>query len=432
MRPSEIFFSASVFFLAGVFAAGAGFSGVWALAATAAFSGGFLLFSTARKGRKWRVLSVCVWLMFAGCFYFHFRETLAESKMPGPGEAVFLARIVAEPELKEKTQVLLLKFQPPWRGEIVSYNRIYPEYAYGDLLRVTGRIEEGPRGRSVSFPQNVLVAETRGFSLRRTLYGFKSVLESGLRKTLPLSEAGFAIAMTLGDDSLLSKTFLDNLKKTGTSHLIALSGYNVLIVIAAVQTSLAAVGLKRRSFWFSALFILGFVLMTGAAASVVRAAIMSFLSLIARRNDRVYSAKNPVVFAGLAMVLVDPRLLVFDLGFQLSFLAFFGIAYLAPFLKGKLRIEDRGFLGWKDNAVQTVSAQAMVAPLLIVKTGGFSALSVVPNIFVLAVTPLIMFGGFAVAGLAIVSKPLAIIVGWGLQILLNYAEAVINLCARFM
>ena len=431
MKSAEIFFSASLFFLAGVFLGSFDIGGIVVLVLTAASSGGFLWF--ARRNGKWRTLVVLVLFIPLGCFYFYFRESFSLPKIPFDEETTFIAKVIVEPESREKSQVLKLKLEPPWKGEVTSYNRLYPEYAYGDLLQVTGSIKEsGYGGYSVSFPEIVLLRKNQGPVFMKTLFGFKNSLTSGLRKILPVSEAGFAIAAMFGDESLIDRGFADNLKKTGTSHLIALSGYNVLIVVQGVQIFLSSLGLRRRSFIFSVLFVSGFVLMTGAGASVTRAGIMAVLSMIARENSRFYSTKNTVAFTGLLMTLWNPRFLVFDLGFQLSFLAFFGVSCLAPFFKEKLRLEDRGFCGWKENAIQTLSAQIMVAPLLFFKTGGFSLLAIFPNILILPVMPMIMFFGFVSAFASVVSRSLAVIFAFFLRISLNYAESVINLGARFM
>ncbi|HOF50435.1 MAG TPA: ComEC/Rec2 family competence protein [Candidatus Colwellbacteria bacterium] len=433
MKPAEMFFYASLFFLAGVFLASFNVGGVSVLALVAASSGGFLWLAEIRRSRKWKTLARLALLILLGCFYFHFRESLSLPRIPLGEETTFVAKVIAEPESREKSQVFRLGLEPPWKGEVASYSRLYPEYAYGDLLRVTGSIKEnGYGGYGISFPEVVLLQKSQGSSLMKALFGFKDSLVSGLRRVLPVSEAGFSIAMMFGDESLIDQGFADNLKKTGTSHLVALSGYNVLIVVQGVRIFLSSLGLRRRSFFLSVLVVSGFVLMTGAGASVTRAGIMAVLSMMAKENSRFYSMKNTVAFTGLLMSLYNPRFIVFDLGFQLSFLAFFGVSCLASFLKEKLRFEDRGFCGWKENAVQTLSAQIMVAPLLFFKTGGFSPLAIFPNILILPAVPLIMLLGFIVAFASVISLPLAVIFAFLLRISLSYAESVINLSARFM
>jgi competence protein ComEC len=432
MRPSETLFNVAVLFLTGIAVAALNMNGWIVFALTAGLSGGFLLSAIKKQNKKLKLWSALAWIIFMGCFYFYFRESLSAVNLPLNRETTFTAKVVKYPEVRDKSQVLNLRLEFPWSGDIVSYNRVYPEYDYGDLLKMTGLIQQNRSGYSISFPKIVLISKNQGSFLYANLFDIKVALMSSLRRNLPVSKAGFAIAMLFGDKSLLQESFIENMRKTGTSHLVALSGYNILIIVSAVQVFLGAVGLKRRSFLITNIFISAFILMTGMSASAVRAGIMALLMTVAKNNNRIYAAKNPIVFTALTMILINPRFLVFDLGFQLSFLALIGIVYVAPLLKQKLKIENKGFLGWKENAVQTFSAQIMVAPLLFFKMGEFNLLSIVPNILILGVVPAIMFGGFVTAVLGLVYKPLSIVVGWGLGLFLTYAQGIITRFAYFM
>jgi len=108
--------------------------------------------------------------------------------------------------------------------------------------------------------------------------------------------------------------------------------------------------------------------MAGAEASVVRAAIMGFLVLLAKEAGRMYSFRNAVTFAAAGMAVFDPTILVFDIGFQLSFVSLLGITHLEPALK-RFFGERGSFLGWRENALTTLSAQLAVAPILIQNFG---------------------------------------------------------------
>ena len=109
-----------------------------------------------------------------------------------------------------------------------------------------------------------------------------------------------------------------------------------------------------------------FVVMTGGGASIVRAAIVGVLAYLAPLLGRVYAPRNGIVFAALFMTLENPNVLVYDLGFQLSFLALLGIIYLKPAIQKITGFGlEKGIFNWRDHLLTTASAQIMVAPILI-------------------------------------------------------------------
>ena len=173
--------------------------------------------------------------------------------------------------------------------------------------------------------------------------------------------------------------------------------------------------------------------MTGAEASVVRAAIIGVLIMIADQAGRQYYFRNALALAAFLMVLFNPKVLVFDLGFQLSFLAIIGIAYLRPLLKKWLRMkEEPGILNWRDNFLTTTSAQIAVLPLILSRFGYFSPISILANVLILEFIPPTMFLGFLTAALSVVSFHLSLLSGWIAQVFLGYILWVIDLCSKII
>ncbi len=127
------------------------------------------------------------------------------------------------------------------------------------------------------------------------------------------------------------------------------------------------------------------------------------------------------------MVLINPKVLYFDLGFQLSFLALLGIVYLKPATKKFFRLnEEIGFLSWRDNFLTTFSAQLAVAPVLVLNFGNFSLLSLMANLLILSVIPLTMTLGFILAALGFLSFYLSLIFGWLVNLFLSYEIFIIK------
>ena len=172
------------------------------------------------------------------------------------------------------------------------------------------------------------------------------------------------------------------MSKSGTTHLVALSGYNITILVKIIAGTLAFILSRRKALLGTILAIIAFVIMAGAEASVIRAAIMGSIAAIAPFVGRLYAPRNAIAAAALGMALWNPNILAYDVGFQLSFLALIGIIYMKPALETLFKIQNKGFLNWKENLATTASAQIMVTPLLIGTFGSISATSLISNLLI--------------------------------------------------
>lgn len=193
---------------------------------------------------------------------------------------------------------------------------------------------------------------------------------------------------------------------TGTSHIIALSGFNVTIIVAVVTAWLGRLLGRKPSVWPSLLFVVLFVVMTGASASVVRAAIMAAAVQLALLSGRPVAMDRLLAYTFVAMVAVKPTLFLHDLGFQLSFLATIGLVYASP------RIAER--LGWvpawgglRENLATTLAAMCLTEPLLLATFGRLSLIAPLVNILVLPLVPLAMAAGAVFVFLRLIWLPLA-------------------------
>jgi len=188
---------------------------------------------------------------------------------------------------------------------------------------------------------------------------------------------------------------------------------------------------RRKIFLLSTLTIILFVIMTGAEASVVRAAIMGFIVLLANQVQRLYSFRNAIAIAAFLMILFNPKILVWDIGFQLSFAAVMGLVYLEPAIRKLFKVSPKpGFLNWRANLLTTVSAQLAVIPILLSNFSSFSLIGFLTNILVLTFVPATMFLGLLVVAAGILSYYLAQVIGWLANIFLSYEIGVIDLFAK--
>lgn len=342
--------------------------------------------------------------------------------------------IIDEPEFKNDRANYILKTDD--KLKILIQTMHYPEYEYGDKISAEGKIEE-PKNFDNNFdyksylvkddiylmaknPKITLLSKSEGYLIYEYLYKFKNKLENVFKNNLPEPQASLLAGITLGSRSGLPKDVLDDFSRTGTSHIVALSGYNISAIALFVMSILGYFMLSRNiSFWVSLLVIGIFVLMTGASASVVRAAVMGILALIASQQGRLYTAKNALIFAGAVMVFLNPKILRFDVGFQLSFMAVLGLILISPWLEEKLKNLPE-ILGIKKALIATLSAQIFVLPLIFYYFGAISWLSPLVNILILPAVPMAMLLGFAGAFSSLIFAPLAKIFLWPAWLFLSW------------
>ena len=314
----------------------------------------------------------------------------------------------------------------------------FPNRQFGDKLSVTGSLET-PENFSdfdyiqylknkdvrtiMAFPQienNPELNLSYGTRLKVVMYGklfkVKELLENSVNHSLPEPYAAYINGILLGSHQDIPQSIKDAFSKTSTSHILAISGYNITIIAEALLFALVLTMRRRRAFWISVAMILLFTVLTGASASVVRAAIMGLLLLFANGYGRLYDARNGIAVAAGLMVFFNPFVLVFDIGFQLSFLAVLGLIYIYPILDRKIqKLPKIG--GLKETLLMTIAAQILVFPLIIYYFHQFSLVSLPANLLVLPFMPVTMLFGFLAGVGGIIFEPFGRAVGlfaWGL------------------
>lgn len=423
MRVYDAFFFGTLFFLVGVLAGSMGLqSDVWWVVA-----GGIavvlLLWHAQGRGwefNRWRrsgwlVVAALLFFIPAGALYYAVDDARFND-LPLPiGEGTFHAGVVSHPTTKDGVQELVVELEGNALHLLVRLPP-HPKFSYGDRVSFSGRIEEPfsdsyraylakERVRGVvAFPKIVEHRIGESFSFRGTLYAFRDKLVDSFRRTLPAKEAALMAGLTVGAREDFSESFRDAMARSGTTHLVALSGYNISIVVMVAMALLLTFFPRRVAFFATLAVVFSFVLMTGAEASVVRAAVMGGVMLLARHMGRRFDVRNAILFAALVMVLINPKVLMFDLGFQLSFLALLGIVYLKPAMDLFLGWGGScSVFSWRENLTTTASAQLAVAPLLISTFGSVSVSSLAANVVVLEAVPVTMGIGFVLAAVSFVS-----------------------------
>lgn len=247
---------------------------------------------------------------------------------------------------------------------------------------------------------------------------------AGMRSALPEPSASFALGLLLGTRGLIPSDVQDMLRAVGLTHLIAVSGYNLTILINAARKPLRNLS-KFLALVTPLWLIFLFMLLTGFSASIVRAAIVSSLSLLATYYGRSYKPMVLLMFSAVATLAYNPAYLWSDVGWQLSFLAFYGILVLAPLLSTQIRSENM-LVGL---AVESSAAYIITIPLIMWLFGNVSIIAPVANLIILPLVPLVMLLAF-IAGIFGIASPLAPVLALPLKLLLALMLGTMNFLAH--
>lgn len=435
MAAHEIVFSSALAFLFGITAAGLNWHIIIVIVIIAAV--GLISLFLLNKLQLWKYVSLFLVFIFLGAFYYNFYLNLQErsQNIKFNSQITFSGKISDEPILSEKYLSFTLILASPFSGKIRVLTNPTIWLNYGDIVRADGRIlpADSRAGKPVAFfPKIQIIANGQGFWLKEKLLALKNHLTSQFEKVLSSDEAALLGGITFGSRSSFGSEFKKQMALSGTTHLVALSGYNISILVLAVSQAFGWFLSRRKTFYLTVLVIVLFVLMVGAEASVVRAAIMGFLALLAKEIGRIYNMRNAITLTATAMVLVSPTILVHSPGFQLSFVSLLGIVYLSPALAKLLRIDGEKLSGYKEIVLTTVSAQLAVLPLVIITFGRFSLSAFLANILILGFVPLTMFLGFLLAAISSLYSYLGFFTARLVELLLVYEIVIIKFFAKLV
>lgn len=343
----------------------------------------------------------------------------------------------------------------PVKGEALILLPAGRSYQYGDLLQITGSLETSPEradfsykqyleNRGVfsylSYPRIAVKGTSLGNPLLAAIYALRDRIAAACEQTVPQPEAAFLSGMLVGRDEDLSDSLKKAFQNTGTSHLVAISGFNITILsvlILAITNRL----LPRGWSVIAAIILLsGYAIMAGASPSVIRAAIMGCLAMIGRSIGRTRAAINSLGLASGIMVADNP-LILRDIGFQLSVAATAGILLVGGplndlFIARMTNPEKPPELNWVwrnlgDFVLVTLSAQLFTLPFLFYHFHTYPLIGLLVNPFVLPVQPAAMMLGGAAALAGMIYLPIGKLMGMIAWIPLAFTTRVVELFSPY-
>ena len=398
------------------------------------------------------VISVRYWNRNVDDSYF--------SNLRMKGTYSVLGEIVSEPDERSDSTRFILKVFCISRKDCDTKNEgehlllVKTDYSlitYGDEVRLVGMIDKpgvivSPDGSEFDYGSYLskddifyifnaqrieVLSHHHGNYILEKLYEFKQKFLQNLRTLLPSPHSFLAGGLVISGKGSLSKELQLEFQKVGLIHIVVLSGFNVSIVGVAIMSLLYFIPLLPRAI-IGAISIVLFSLMVGGGSTVVRSMIMSLIGLYTKVTDRTNDALTSLIFAGLLMLVLNPKILFQDPSFQMSFAATLGLILLSePY---EILMRRLTYVSHVPNEIvslicATLATQTFTFPLILKFSGIVSIVGLPVNIIVLPVIPLTMLTVFLTAMFSFISNLLALpfmFVSW---ILLSYELLVVHLGA---
>jgi competence protein ComEC len=388
-----------------------------------------------RPQRSIALMAIAVMLVFAGAVL---RFEAARGHVPADAVSRFnhsvamrVRGVVAgDPQLADTSQQLRLDVRDvqiagTWQhasGSVLVRTGILPHYRSGDLVAAEGMLEAPDSTSSfdyadylerrgirsaMQYPDIASTGHEDDAPLTAMTLAVRRRLSHALALALPEPQASLAQGVLLGQRSALPAVVSNDLNDTNTSHLVVVSGENVVLVSTYVTIVLAWALNRRRALALSVAAVIAYALLVGASPPVLRATIMGILLVIAQLNGRPTHGLTSILFAAALMSGLDPAT-IRDVSFQLSFAATAGIVYLASPLRHCLL----GGLAWllrahevprwlgaafADPLSVTIAAIATTLPLIALDFGRLSLVALPANLLVVPAFPLILGGSLLAA-----------------------------------
>jgi len=329
----------------------------------------------------------------------------------------------------------------------------YPTYHYGDILKITGGLETPLQFEDfdyksylarqgiysvIYYPAVEVLDHGQGSKPLQWIYALRERLSASLARALPEPQGSLAQAILLGMRGNIPDSLYSAFSRTGTAHLLAISGLHIsIIIVMFLSFGILLFGRQRSIYiWLTLALTWLYALLAGMNPPIIRAAIMGSLFLIAEYLGRQRSAIIALAFAAAVMVGVQPNVL-WSVSFQLSFLAMAGLILFYPHFQAWGRRGVTKILGHREmlaaagNMITNVfaaslAATAAVVPLIAYNFGVVSLVTLPATFFSLPALPFIIVTSALVAFVGLLTSLAAQILGWLAWLFLSYLVLVVQ------
>ncbi|MBN1220373.1 MAG: DNA internalization-related competence protein ComEC/Rec2 [Anaerolineae bacterium] len=369
--------------------------------------------------------------------------------------------VIDEPDVRDYYLNLRLQAETIEQGEVIQPVEglvlvrapRHPEYFYGDRLTVTGKMETPPVFKDFSYkdylarfgihsmirrPYIERLESNQGNPIWTILLTFKARASQTINRILSEPYASLLNGILLGIETGIPRDLYEQFNRTGTSHVIVISGSNIAVVAGIFLLLGQRILGKRFAPPIAIIGIIIYTFLVGADAAVSRAAVMGIVWVLAIWVGRPGLALNSFFFSAIVLTLINP-LILWDVGFQLSFMATLGLIVLVPplehntfgLLQRWLRTDQVGLAMalLSELLIITLAAQIITGPLIVYHFGRFSLVSLLSNLLILPVQPPIMIVGGLATLAGLLWQPLGQLLGWLVWLPLAWTVRVVELTA---
>jgi len=412
----------------------------------AAVASAFVPIGVVWRSRAARLSCACLALAVLGVARYDAALPTGEraEAVPPAHEAAFTGTVAEEPRDSLKGTVLVMDrvFVSGQEGEkAVLMFRLPVDVSVGDELgwrcrmRTRDAVQRERSDRDAAWtcvpdapPRRIAEA---GINAANGLLGAKRAMRRLAGALLPEPGSSLLLGLLIGDRGGIPPDLTADFRATGTSHILAVSGYNVhqVVEFAFVVCALCAIR-RRRAIAVVAALLIAFTALTGGDAPVVRAALMGGMGLVAGLLGRRNGGLGPLAVAAAAMLVHDPLILRHDVGFRLSFAAVAGMRAFGPLLSERLGFLPDAF-GLRQTAADTLAATAGTMPIALHDFGLLPVASPLVNVAVVPLVPLIMASGAAAMAAGALALPLGAPLAFVCDALARTMTGIVGISASF-
>jgi competence protein ComEC len=372
--------------------------------------------------------------------------------------------IVAEPDHRDSRSQLTLRAEvltraghsSPISGLVLVQAPRLSDVAYGDRVIATGMLFHPGEFDTFSYADFLgrneifsimryasveVIAQGEGNPVLAALLALKDQAQSAINRYLPDPQAALASGILLGNENGIAQSLSDDFQAVGASHVIAISGFNMVILSGAILSLLGRMRVSARWSTVIAILTIGlYTVLVGANAAVVRAAVMSAVLVIGQAIRRKTYVPASLAFVAGLMTLANPMVL-WDISFQLSFFATLGLAlYVTPLSERFNLLLYRVFPAshastlsnlLTEPIIVTLAAQVMTLPLVILYFGRVSLVLFIVNLLIIPVQSYLLIIGLLALVASFVFGPLAQFLFWFDLLFLSWTISIVRFFAQF-
>ncbi len=340
------------------------------------------------------------------------------------------------------------------KGKLLLKTDSLATFMYGDEIEFNSKLSSPKEGDGFSYKVFLaargintlalshlvkMVSRNQGSWLLVALFRFRQVCLDYIIKNYPAPQSFLLSGILLGEEENIPPRLAKAFQDTGTAHIIAISGFNMTLISGLFAVVFGRLLGSKRGVAAALTGVALYVLMLGANAAVLRAAIMSSLSLIARQFGRAQHGLNALLFSAAVMCIPNP-LLLWDVSFQLSFGATLGlILYAEPFQQIFTSLISRWIpkswinriSSWvSEYFLMTIAAQLTTLPIVLSHFERLSISSIYVNPLILPAQPMVMVLGGASVLAGMVFQPIGQFIAWATLPFLTYTIKVVEWFAQ--